>query len=225
MEASQKRKVDKFERQQVFLNDNIADFPPTSPGGKLLAELSAVISEVRTLAAEQVSGESSARQHVGVKDEEVEALRQLIRNINRAAKAFEGEIPGSDLKFRLPRNRSEQNLLATARAFQADAEPLKAKFIEYGLAADFLDKLKTLTEAVDERAAAADSAGEQKSGATGGLVEALRRGMSISRRIDAIVRIKYENNAAKLAAWTTASRLERAPRKTKDEEQPEQPTN
>ncbi|HEX8246874.1 MAG TPA: hypothetical protein VF599_01725 [Pyrinomonadaceae bacterium] len=220
MDAAQKRKFDKFEREEVFLKDNIADFSPTSPGGKALAELSAVISEIRTLDAQQVSGMSSARQHVGVKDEEVDVLMQLIRNINRAANAFQDEIPGSDLKFRLPRNRSEQNILATARAFLADAEPLKAKFIEYGLAADFLDKLQALIEAVDERGAAADSAGEQRSGATGGLIDAIRRGMSISRRLDSIVRIKYENSASKLSAWTTASHLQRAPEKKEDEPQP-----
>lgn len=220
MKDIERRKLEKLEREEVFLKDNVADFPADSPGGKALAELSAVIAEIRTLAAEQVSGASSARQHVGVKDEEVDALMQLIRNINRAAKAFEGEIPGSDLKFRLPRNRSEQNILATARAFLTDAEPLKAKFIEYGLAADFLDKLQALIEAVDERSAAADSAGEQQSGATGGLAEAVRNGMNISRRLDAIVRIKYENNAAKLAAWTVASHLERTPKKKKDEPPP-----
>ncbi|HEY0051319.1 MAG TPA: hypothetical protein VGB68_18630 [Pyrinomonadaceae bacterium] len=220
MKDSQRRKLDKFEREEVFLNDNIADFPPASPGGKALAELSAVISQIRAFAAEQVSGAGSSRQHIGVKDEEVDALMRLIRNINRAANAFEDEIPGSDLKFRLPRNRSEQNILATARAFLADAEPLKAKFIEYGLAADFTDKLQALIEAVDERAAAADSAGEQKAGATGGLIDIVRKGMSISRRLDSIVRIKYEDNAAKLSAWTTASHLKKAPEKTQDEPPP-----
>lgn len=220
MDAAQRRKFDRFEREEVFLQDNIADFPPASPGGKALAELSAVISEIRTLDAQQVSGTSSSRQHIGVKDEEVDALTQLIRNMNRAANAFEDEIPGSDLKFRLPRNRSEQNILATARAFRADAEPLKAKFIEYGLPDDFLDKLQALIEAVDERSAAADSAGEQRSGATGGLIDVIRKGMSISRRLDSIVRIKYENNAARLAAWTTASHLQQAPEKKKDDNPP-----
>jgi len=220
MKGIERRKLDKLEREEVFLKDNIADFPAASPGGKALAELSAVISQIRTLAAEQVSGESSARQHVGVKDEEVDGLMQSIRNINRAAKAFDGEIAGSALKFRLPRNRSEQNLLATARAFLADAAPLKAKFIEYGLAADFLDKLQALIEAVDERGAAADSAGEQKAGATGGLVEAIRKGLSISRRLDSIVRIKYEDNAVRLSAWETASHLKKAPERTEEEPQP-----
>ncbi|HEX8370408.1 MAG TPA: hypothetical protein VF604_17810 [Pyrinomonadaceae bacterium] len=220
MKASQRRKLEKFEREEVFLQDNIADFPAASPGGKAFAELSAVITTIRTFAAEQSSGESSARQHVGVKDDEVDALRQMIRNINRAANAFEDEIPGSDLKFRLPRNRSEQNILATARAFLADAEPLKAKFVEYGLAIDFLDKLQALIEAVDERGAAADSSVENRAGATGGLVEAIRRGMSVSRRLDAIVRIKYENNAARRAAWTVASHLEQAPEKKKTEPAP-----
>jgi len=210
MKANQKHKLDKLEREEVFLKDNLADFPANSPGGKALAELSAVITLIRTLAAEQVSGASSSRQHFSVKDDEVDDLMRLIRKINRAANAFEDEIPGSDLKFRLPRNRSDQNILATARAFLADAAPLEAKFIEYGLPVDFLAKLQALIDAVDERGSAADSSVERQAGATDGLVDAVRKGMSISRRLDSIVRNEYDDNAVKLGAWTTASHLRRA---------------
>lgn len=220
MEASQKRKLEKFEREEVFLNDNLVDFPVNSPGAKALGELSGVITLIRTLAAEQVSGASSSRQHISVKDEQVDDLMQMIRNINRAANAFEDEIPGSDLKFRLPRNRSEQNILATARSFLADAAPLEAKFVEYGLPADFLAKLQALIDDVAAKGAAADSAGEQQAGATGGLIDAVQKGMNISRRLDAIIRIKYADNAGKLAAWTSASHLERAPQKPKSDPKP-----
>lgn len=220
MEDSQRRKLEKFEREEVFLQDNIADFPANSPGAKALGELSAVITTIRTLAAEQSSGASSARQHVGVKDEDVDDLMQMIRHLNRAANAFADEIEGSDLKFRLPRNRSEQNLLATARAFLADAAPLKAKFIEYGLPADFLEQLQAMIDAVDERGSAADSSVEQQAAATGGLLSAVRDGMNISRRLDAVIRIKYAANAAKLAGWTVASHLERAPQKPKTTQPP-----
>jgi hypothetical protein len=221
MERSQKYKLEMFEREEVFLKDNLADFPPNSPGGKALAELSAVIIMIRRLAAEQISGASGSRQHISVKDDEIDDLVRLIRKINRAANAFEEDMPGSDLKFRLPRNRSDQNLLATARAFLADAAPLEAKFIEYGLPADFLAKLQSLIDAVDERASAADSSVEQQAGATGGLLEAVRKGMSISRRLDSIVRNKYDDNPVKLGAWTTASHLQSAPEKPK----PAQPPN
>jgi hypothetical protein len=217
MEDVQRRKLEMFERVEVFLKDNAADFPKVSPGGKALDELSQVISTIRSLAGQQISGAAGAAQSIGVKDDELDDLMLMIRNINRAANAFESEVAGSDLKFRLPRNRSEQNILATARAFRADAEPLEAKFIEYGLPAGFLAELQALIDSVDAKNAAADSATEQRAAATGGLAAAIQDGMNVSRRLDAIVRIKYADNPAKLAAWTVASHLERAPQRRKDE--------
>jgi len=35
--------------------------------------------------------------------------------------------------------------------------------------------------------------------------------MDNSRKLNAIVRIKYQNNASKLAAWTVAAHLDKAP--------------
>ena len=201
--------MDKFEREDVFMTDNAADFPAVSPGGKAAGDLKDVIDEIRTLAAQQISGTDGSRQQISVKDEGLDDLLFQIRQINRAANAFEVEIPGSEKQFRLPRSRSEQNILATARAFIADATPISATFIEYGLAASFLTDLQTTIDAVETRAAQADSAEGQQSAATGGLVDATQRGMNISRRLDAIVRIKYAANPAKLAAWTVASHLER----------------
>ena len=209
MKASQQRKMDKFEREDVFMTDNAADFPPATPGGKAFSDLADVISEIRNLAAEQISGTDGSRQQVSVKDEDMDDLLFQIRQINRAANAFEVEIPGSEKQFRLPRSRSEQNILATARAFYKDATPIAATFIDYGLAATFLADLQATIDAVETRAALADSAEGQQSAATGGLVDATMRGMNISRRLDAIVRIKYAANPSKLAAWTVASHLER----------------
>ncbi len=209
MKASQQRKMDKFEREDVFMTDNAADFPPATPGGKAFSDLADVITEIRNLAAQQISGTDGSRQQVSVKDEDMDDLLFQIRPINRAANAFEVEIPGSEMLFRLPRSRSEQNLLATARSFIKDAAPISATFIDYGLAANFLTTLQTTIDAAESRGAQADSAEGQQSAATGGLVDATVRGMNISRRLDAIVRIKYAANPSKLAAWTVASHLER----------------
>lgn len=212
MEDSTRRKLEKFERQEAFMVDNAADFPVGTPGNAAAVVNRAIIAEMNSLAAEQVSGGSSAAQAVGNKDEDLDELWQMLKNINRAANAFEDEIEGSDLKFRLPRNRSEQNILATARAFYADSETLVETFVEYGLKGHFRDALGDKIASIDEQGAHADSSVEQRAGATGGLIESARRGMANSRKMDAIVRIKYAENPQKLAAWTVASHLERAPK-------------
>ena len=212
MRDVERRKLDKFERQDAFMIENAADFPVGSPGNAAAVVNRAIIAEMNSLAAEQVSGSSAAAQAVGNKDEDLDDLWEMMRNMNRAANAFEDEVPGSDLQFRLPRNRSEQNILATARAYYADSEPLQATFVEYGLTAFFRTALQSKITSIEQKNAQADTSVEQRAGATGGLTDAARRGMANSRKLDAVVRIKYANNPQKLAAWTVASHLDKAPK-------------
>lgn len=214
MEDSIKRKLDKFEREEAFMVDNAADFGGATPGAVTAAALSAVIAEIRNLAAEQTSGASTAAQAFGNQNDALDDLIALIKKMNLAARGFDDEIPGSRDQFRMPRNRSQQNLLAAARAFHSDATPLSAKFQEYGLAGTFLDDLQAGIDSVETAGQSADSNVEQRAAATGGLFDAVRRGTSLSRKLNSIVRIKYADNPAKLAAWTVASHLERAPKRT-----------
>jgi len=212
MRDVERRKLEKFERQEAFMVDNAADFAVGSVGNTAAVVNRAIIAEMNALAAEQVSGGSSAAQAVGNKDEDLDELWQMMKNMNRAANAFEDEIEGGDLKFRLPRNRSEQNVLATARAFYADSESLVETFVEYGLSQRFREALGEKIASITEQGSNADSSIEQRAGATGGLLDAAQRGMANSRKLDAIVRIKYASNAQKLAAWTVAAHLDRAPK-------------
>lgn len=216
MRDVERRKLDKFEREQAFMNDNAADFPAASAGGKAAVTLTGIINEIHTLAGDQIVGEGSARQSVAGKGDALDEMWMMIRNMNRAANAFSDEVPNIEDKFRLPRNRSQENLAATARAFIADATPLQAKFVEYGLADDFLEQLQADIDAFDAKGTSADSGGEQRAAATGGLLDAAKRGMDVSRKLDSIIKIKYQTNPQKLAAWRVASHLEKAPKYKKD---------
>lgn len=213
MERSIQLKLDKFEAEEAFMRENIVDFPEGTPGADAHGRHVAIIEELRDLAAQQISEGGEARQAQGSKDDALDEIMAFIKNINRAANSFEDEIPGSDMLFRMPRNRSQQNILATARAFHQDsAPPLEAKFIEYGLAPTFRTDLETAIDAFDAAASDADAGKSGLSAATAGLSEAARRGMRNSEKLDGIVKIKYNSDVQKLAAWTVASHLERAPR-------------
>jgi len=213
MRDVERRKLDKFERQDAFMVENAADFPVGSVGNAAAVVNRSIVAEINSLAAEQVSGGSSAAAAIGTKEDDLDELWELMRQMNRAANAFDDEAPGSSMKFRLPRNRSEQNLLATARAYYTDSESLVDQFVEYGMSRFFRNQLQDKITSIEQKNAHADTSTEQRAGATGGLIDAARRGMANSRKLDAIVRIKYANNPQKLAAWTVASHLERPPKK------------
>jgi hypothetical protein len=70
-------------------------------------------------------------------------LGELLRaRVASAAPAF--TTPGLDSKFRLPRTGNDQALLNAARAFAADAAPLKAEFLKLEMPSDFLERLNQL---------------------------------------------------------------------------------
>jgi hypothetical protein len=50
--------------------------------------------------------------------------------------------------------------------------------------------------------------------------DAIDRGIEVVRKLDAIMKNKYANNASVLAEWTSASHTERAPRRGQTSEQP-----
>lgn len=213
MESTTSRKLDKFEREAMFMADNAADFGPGSPGAATAAALSAVIAEIRSLAADQVLGGNSAAQAFGNQEDALDDLTAMIQKMNLAARGFDTEIPGSREQFRMPRNRSRQNILATASAFYTGAGPLQERFIEYGLPATFVTDLQAAINRVETAADLAGSSVGQRAAATGGLFDAAGRGTDLSRKLNSIVRIRYADDPAKLAAWTVASHLERAPKR------------
>lgn len=223
MRSSETRKLNMFETAKVFIDESAADFASVAPYAANSAKLADVIAKMREAAAAQISGESTARQSTGDKSELIDDLWQMIRNINRAANAFEDEIPTAADKFRLPRNRSQQNLTASARAIITDAQPLKANFIEYGLQDDFLEELQQLVDDIEQSKTQTAAGSGQRAESTEALIEQAREGMNIIRRFDSIIRIKYQNNAQKLAAWTVASHLDRAPRRNGDQKRSKQP--
>ncbi len=213
MKDEQRRKLDKGEREQAFMTDNAGDFPGGTPGEISATKHTAIIDEMHSLAGQQVSGFAGAQAEVDIKGNALQDMKDLIDQINMAANAFTDEIPGSDMKFRKPRNRSQENIRATAVAFHTDATPLEAKFIEYGLHVKFLLHLQTAIDAYDAAGSAEDTSGAHQAAATGGLADAAKRLMANGKKLDSIVRIKYANNPQKLSAWTVAHHLEKAPEK------------
>jgi len=174
----------------------------------LATELTAVISELDGHTAAGTSGGSAARQGTVTRAEARGALREDLEAINRTARAMDDE-PGLNEKFRLPRGNNDQQLLSAARAFAADALPLKARFIAHELPADFLEDLDADITALEE--AMGDQSGGLGSRVAASAVidDAIERGTVIARKLDAIIRNKYGNDRATIAEWTSASHTER----------------
>ncbi|CAN5577706.1 hypothetical protein BH10ACI1_BH10ACI1_32650 [soil metagenome] len=198
-----------FIRVVRMITDNIADFVA---GGVILTQfavLQTVIAAVETLTGEQVSGLSGARFEFNSKETARENLREALSEISRTARSMVYEFAGIDLKFRMQRNRNDADLLAKARSFITEATPLKGDFIRYEMDSNFLTALQTL---IDEFEAAMDAPGteiDSHVAATAEIGAEIRKGMIAVRTLNGAVKNKYRNDVGKLAAWLSASHIEK----------------
>lgn len=218
MEAAIKYKLDRFEAEETYFGDNEDVFPPDSPGGRAAARHREIVAAIRQTAAEQLSGSGLAMQASADKLDAYDTMWDIIRDMNFAAYIMKDDIPNITERFSIPDNRSQQNVAAQARANLIDGAPLADQFKDAGMRADFMTVLQDAVDRFDAHGATADTQGERRSGATGGLFDLARQGMQNSRKMDAFVRLKFKGNVQKLAAWKTAHHLDKAPQRQKDEE-------
>jgi len=198
-----------FERVDQWGVAHPTYLPAGSHVAGIFAILSAAIAEIESKAAAQVSQSGSARATTTTKSFARAHLQELVEEINRLARAISITIPGVLDKFRMPSSDSDQALLATARAFSSNAEPLKAEFIKRGLAATFLTELTDAISDFDGKIGDRDSSRESKVAATAGLDEPFDRGMNAVLELRLIMPSILKDDQPALAAWRSASHVER----------------
>jgi hypothetical protein len=212
-----------FERVRGFGEAHAGDFPASSLGGQKFAALNAVISELEAHGAAQSSGKGAAQASTGAKRNARERVRELMAAISETAKSMEDAVPGVSGRFRLPRNNGDQALINSARAFVEAATPLKSEFVQREMPATFLNDL---TAAITEFEGAVNEQNmnlERRVSATAGISASLERGAKLVRELDPIISNKYRADAATLAAWTSASHIERSPKKNATAKPPSPP--
>jgi hypothetical protein len=184
-------------------------------GARNFAAVGAAALEMEQSGAVQISGASG--QMTMQKGLAIAQLREDLRAINRTARALAVDDSAVGELFRMPNGSSEQKLLAVARSFLTGATPLKDQFIEYGLPDDFIEDLQADINDFEQSVTEKSSASGEKVSATASIGGAVKNGLEGLRRLRAIVPNKYRDNSAKLAAWTSASHIERAAKKKKAE--------
>lgn len=215
MNNLQIRKTDKFGREDVFVADNAADFPAGSPVALLTAAINAERQKIFQFDSAQASGFAGKRQAQELYENRRAELVDLLEKFVLAAAIVDDDIEGTAAKFKNPYPRGDQKIIARADSFYNDSAAIKDELIAAGLEAGDRAALLTLRDAFQQAAAAHDSAEERHAEASGGMADSFRKAMNLSSRRDKRVRMKYRHNPAKLAAWTTASHLDRAAKREK----------
>ncbi|HEV2880659.1 MAG TPA: hypothetical protein VGX24_05070 [Pyrinomonadaceae bacterium] len=213
MKDSDTRRYEAFLRVRDFGATHAAQFPPDSFGAEQLDALDAVIAGLDKHASTQVSGLSTAQQGVTSKAAARDELRRDMEAISRTARSMAFDTPGLEDRFRLPRMPKDQELLNAARAFAAAAQPLAAEFARRGLPADFLADLASDIESFEQAINRKTEGRAAHVAATAAIDNLIEDGMKRLRQLDTVVRNIFADDPATLAAWISASHVERAPRR------------
>jgi hypothetical protein len=224
MNDSENRRRQTFGRVQQFFLAHDSDFISGSMGKTLSTTLGTIINELDGHAQAEASGIGSERQGTSTRALARGALREDLEAINRTARTMADEVPGINDKFRMPAVGNDQRLLTAARAFGADAEPMASQFIAHELPANFLADLDADIAALEAAINDQSSGTVNHVAMTAAIDDSIDRGITVVRKLDAIVKNKYANNPAVLAEWTSSSHTERAPRRSAPTAPPPSPS-
>lgn len=216
------RRFEMFRRVRDFGAARVDSFAPKSLARELFDIVSSVVVELQEAAAAHTAAGGSARQSTAGKAATRAELRESLEAISRTARAMDYTSTGIEEKFRLPRKASDQVLLNTARAFAAEAEPLKDEFVRHELQPDFIDNLKADIADFERAIQGQNTGNEARQSARQSIDTAVERGMNAVRRLHPLILNKFRFDAPTLAAWESARHVER-PARPKPEENKTEP--
>lgn len=220
MIGRQRRQFAMFLKVRDFFAHYGSSFPAGSIGATLFAALLALIEQIEQVNAEKASAVGEVGQSIEIKGNAKDHLEDILENIAGMAVTMSYEIVGIDSRFKMPNNRSAQNLITAGRAFASNAVEYQADFKRYEFPDDFIQHLTEATDALEAAYAETGEDTQNRIGKVAALVPLFKDGMTLVRRLDPIVKMKFRNDAAALAAWTFAKHVERAPQSPRPASQP-----
>lgn len=207
------RRYEMFLRVRQLGTNEAASLAANSFVLDLFNKVGQVITEIDALASSQASGLTTARQSTRSKGVARDEVERDLNAIGRAARSLAHSVPGTEQKFRFSRDLKDQAMLTAARMIASEAIPLSAEFIKRGLPANFLDDLNDDIAEFEEALTRRTQGTEMHVNATAAIDDLIERGVSTVRELDPIMRNIFDDKPGKLAAWLSASRVERAPRR------------
>jgi hypothetical protein len=192
--------------------DQATDFADSTRAGVLAQTVHNIIPKLNEQIGKQAAARRLAQASTDSKDAARQLLRALVEQMRDTARGIDADAPGTAAMFKLT-SRSDEGLLAAARAFQTNAQPLEAEFIRNEMPADFLARLQQYIDAFEQARAAYSTHLAEQVAATTALRTLLAEALRAVKQLHPIVRNKYRTDAGKLAAWRNVSRVESVPKR------------
>lgn len=224
MNDRQRRRNERGQRVDVYMDAQAEDFPANGKGGALAVRLKELLAQAATLGVERAASRRKRQQGTEGRDVARTALRRMVKTVWDTHKTIARDRPDTKGLFESPSKiKNDQSLVTAARAYADTAAPLASLFTEYDLPPTFFADLRAKADTFDTYTTL-QNAGVGAGVDTGAAIEeTLRQLDEVVERLHTVVTNKYHDNPARLAAWESARRVEHSPRsKPKDDDAPPQ---
>lgn len=212
-----RRRYEMLIRVGRFGSAYAGQFPPASRGGELFATVEAALARLESQTTTHAASLSAAKHQTLSKGLIRDRLIEEMEAINLTARAMAGKVAGLEGKFRMPHNVSDQDLLTAARVFAREALAFKDEFVRRAIPATFIDELNGLVEEYADAIADREQSTGARVAAAAARDEAIEAAIEAVRELNAVVRNQMRSDRAALAEWQSASHIDRAPQRRKDE--------
>jgi hypothetical protein len=198
-----------FQRVVGLGNDEAARFTSNPYVTGLFDELGGVVADIQAHVDAQTTARASARQSTLGKS----AAREDALDILTAMRRTSRSIPGQEEKFNFSGVPKDQELLSLARTAAANALPVKAEFTKRGMRIDFLEVLQAAADTIEQSLSERAEQTRNHVNATATIDDLIEAGMKRVRELDTVMRNAFADDPGMLAAWLSASHVERTPRR------------
>lgn len=213
MNDLEKRTLDMFKAVRDLDAAHRDLFAAGSLGRELFDAVGEVVKELEACASAEAAGRGAARQGTVSKGAAKAAIIEDLGILRRTARSMSGVMPGIEEKFSVPHRQDGQELINTARSALAAAEPIKAEFLRREVPERVFRDLPANINAYEAAHTGQNTARKESLTAAASIDAAIERGMDAMRELDPLVRNRLLDNHPLLAAWLSARRIQRGPRR------------
>lgn len=198
-----------FSRVLIFMTGNINDFQAIPFVAATVSELETETAKIAALAADKVQHTAAAKDSTVSRGDARDNLHDALEDIADVWKTvITGNVEVAN-KFRMPRSEGDQNFIAVAKAFAAEAEANKQIFLDRGMPTDFIIDLQSKISTFEQSVTHSETSRSARVGTNAAFDEPLRKCKNLVAALEPAVKRTYRSNPQKMAEWLVASHVQR----------------
>ncbi|HJQ32996.1 MAG TPA: hypothetical protein VJ866_12490 [Pyrinomonadaceae bacterium] len=215
-----RRHRERGQRVLLLMRTFEPDFPAGSKGSTLTSSLEGKLADSDALEVKRADSARKRKQGTEARGDARTAGRRMLKTTSDTAEPLTLDYPEMKGLFKpAGKSNNDAELVVAMRSVVNAAAQYAARLTESGLPPAFFEQMVAKADDIEIAAAQQDEAVREGVAATAALEDLHRQIDEIIERLDPLVRNKYAGDPAKLAAWESASRLERAPHHGDDDDE------